>query len=224
MDIVGLYIFSYLVGSVPTAYLIGRLVKGVDVRALGSGNVGGANVFYHVGKAWVMPLGAFEIFVKGAAPVWVGQHLLDLERSSVLLVLVPLLAIAGHNWSVFLKFQGGRGVVVAIGTVFALSPVLLAGAAVVWGAGWVLTRSSGVWVLITLALLPVGAFLRGDPLMVSLYCIGMLGLVVAKRLLSNWTPFPPDMPRKRVLFNRFFRDRDVDDRAEWVQRVPGGTL
>ena len=137
-----------------------------------------------------------------------------------MLALAPLLAIAGNNWSVFLRFQGGRGIAVAAGTLLALSPLLLVLSAIVAIGGWALTRSSGVWVLICLALLPAWSILRGDPLMVSLYCAGLLALVVLKRLLSNWTPFPADQPRNKVLFNRLFHDRDVDDRAEWVRRVP----
>ena len=53
MDLVLLYISAYLLGSIPTAYLIGRIVKGVDIRGYGSGNVGSANLYEHVGKKWV---------------------------------------------------------------------------------------------------------------------------------------------------------------------------
>ncbi len=223
IEFAGLYIFSYLVGAIPTAYLIGKMAKGVDIRGYGSGNVGGANVFYHVGKRWVIPLGIFEIFVKGASPVWIGQHVLGLERSSALLLVAPLLAVAGHNWSVYLKFQGGRGIVVAGGTLLAIAPLLLAAAASVALAGWVVTRISGVWVLISLALLPPWAFNVGDQSMIIWYCLGLLALVILKRLLSNWTPLVDGLPRKKVLFNRLFRDRDVDDHAEWVGRSPGQT-
>ncbi len=79
MDIAALYLISYLVGAVPTAYIIGRLVKGLDLRTHGSGNVGGANLLWHVGKRWVVPLGLFEVLVKGASPIWAGQHLLGLD-------------------------------------------------------------------------------------------------------------------------------------------------
>ena len=82
MDIAALYLVSYLVGAVPTAYIIGRLVKGLDLRTHGSGNVGAANLLYHVGKGWVVPLGLVEVLVKGASPIWVGQHLLGLDRAS----------------------------------------------------------------------------------------------------------------------------------------------
>ncbi len=81
MDLAGLYALSYLLGSVPTAYLIGRLAKGVDIRQFGSGNVGGSNLYRQAGKKWVVLLSTFEIFVKGAMPIWVGRYVLDLELS-----------------------------------------------------------------------------------------------------------------------------------------------
>ena len=223
MEIAGLYLLSYLLGSVPTAFVLAKLVKGVDIRGYGSGNVGGTNVFHHVGKGWAILLGVFEILIKGALPVWIGLHILGLERSSPLLVGAPLLAITGHNWSLYLKFQGGRGIGVAIGSLLALSPLLLAAFMTVSVTGWAVTRSSGVWVLISLTFLPVWAVLVGDPVVISFYCIGLLGLIVLKRLLSNWTALPEGLPKEKVLFNRLFRDRDVDDHAAWVHRVPHGT-
>ena len=223
MEIAGLYIASYLLGSLPTAYLIGKLVKGVDIRRYGSGNVGGSNVLYHFGKRWSVPLELFDILVKGALPVWIGLYVLGLERSSALLVVAPLLAVAGHNWSIYLKFQGGRGIAIVVGSLLALSPLTLVAFAAVFFIGWGLTRSSGVWVLISITLLPAWAVLVRDPVVISYYCIGLLALVVTKRLLSNWTPFPEDLSKGKVLFNRLFLDRDVEDRAEWVHRVPQGT-
>ncbi len=167
-----------------------------------------------------MSVGLFEILIKGALPIWAGQYLLGLERSSGLLMVAPLLAITGNNWSVFLRLQGGRGIAVASGTLLALSPLILVPAFLVAVGGGAITRSSGVWVLIALSLLPVLAVFRGDPLAISLYCVGLLALVVLKRMVSNWMPLPGDLPRKKVLLNRLLRDRDVDDRAQWVDRGP----
>lgn len=227
IEVAGLYVLAYLLGGVPTAFVLAKLVKGVDIRGYGSGNVGGSNVFYHVGKRWGVLVGVLEIVVKGALPVYVGHYALGLDRSSPLLLGVPLLAVAGHNWSPYLKLQGGRGVGVVVGTLFAMSPWLFVAFMAVGLPGWAVTRSMGVWVLISLTLLPVWAVLlavlHDEPTMLSFYCLGLLGLVVAKRLLSNWTPFPEGSRKRRVLFNRLFRDRDVDDRAEWVHRIPTGT-
>ncbi|MYE39175.1 MAG: hypothetical protein F4X27_02965 [Chloroflexi bacterium] len=56
------------------------------------------------------------------------------------------------------------------------------------------------------------------------YSIGIVGLALLKRLLANWSPFPGDLPRRKVFFNRLVRDRDVDDRAQWVERIPDATV
>ena len=223
MDIVLLYIGSYLLGAIPTAYIIGRLVRGVDIRRFGSGNVGSANLYEHVGKRWVYPVAAVEIFVKGALPVLVAIYVLDIDRSSAYLIGPGLLVLAGNNWSVFLKLQGGRGIAVTGGTLLALSPILAAICAVVSIGGWKLTKSSGIWVLVSLTLLPLSAYLVHDNLNLVWYCLGLLGIVVLKRLSANWTPFPDDISRKKVLFNRLVRDRDVSDRTEWVRRIPEGS-
>ena len=223
MDIAALYIGAYLLGSIPTAYLIGRLVRGVDIRGYGSGNVGSANLWEHVGKRWVYPVAVAEIFIKGALPVWVALYVLDVDRSSAFLIGPPLLATAGNNWSLFLKLQGGRGIAVAAGTLVALSPILAVSAAAISIGGWKITKNSGLWVLISLMLLPLFAYLVHDNLNLVWYCFGLLGIVALKRLSANWTPFPADVSRKKVLINRLFRDRDVADRTGWVRRIPEGS-
>ena len=218
MELAGLYIYAYLVGALPTAYVIGRLVRGIDIREYGSGNVGGTNVFYNVGRAWTLPLGVFEIFVKGGSPVWIGMYALDMERASFGLMGAPLIAIAGNNWSPFLRFTGGRGIALASGALFALAPWELLAFASVAIAGWAIFRSSGVWVYISLALLPLWSLLFGDPAAITWFCVGILVLVSAKRLTSNWTPMPEGLTRSQVFFNRLFRDRDVSRREEWLNR------
>ena len=224
MELVGLYVFSYLIGSIPTAYLIGRLVKNVDIRDYGSGNVGGSNLWHNVGKIGNVPQCILDILIKGSVPIWIGLYGLGLDPTAPLLVVVPLLAILGHNWSIYLKFQGGRGIAVVFGSLLALAPLLLAAFAIVALGGWAITRSAGVWVLISLLMLPLWVMLMpswaivgGDRLVISWFCGGLVGLVVLKRLLSNWTPLYKGLPRKKVLFNRLFRDRDIDDRTEWVE-------
>ena len=221
MELAGLYVYAWLVGSVPTAYIIGRLAKGIDIRQYGSGNVGGTNVFYNVGKRWVVPLGLFELLVKGCSPLWIGMFVLDMEKSSVALIGAPLLAIAGHNWSVFLKFSGGRGMTVAIGALFALAyrELLLFMAVAI--CGWAIFRSSGVWAYIALLLLPLWSLvLFREPLSITWLCAGILALVTAKRLTSNWTPLPEGIPKRQILFNRLLKDRDVSRREDWLDRGP----
>ncbi len=229
MEIAALYIAAYLVGSFPTAYIIGKLVRGIDIREYGSGNAGGGNVIQHVGKKWFVPQMVSDAVVKGAGSIWFSVYVVGIEWDSALLVGPPLLVLAGNNWSPFLKMQGGRGLGVAAGTLLAFSPAILGVALVMYFGGYLLTKAAGIWALITLSALPVLFLLfpaglkLADGLTMVWYTLGVLGLVVLKRLSSNWTPLPADIPRRKVFLNRLMKDRDVDDRAQWVERIPGAT-
>lgn len=229
IEIVALYIAAYLLGSVPTAYIIGRLVRGIDIRRYGSGNVGGGNVIQHVGKKWFVPQMISDALIKGAGTVWFSVYVVGIDWNSPLLTGPPLLVLAGNNWSPFLKMQGGRGLGVAAGTLLAFSPAILGIVLVIYFGGYLLTREAGVWALVALVLLPIMFFFfpaglkMADGLTMVWYSLGVMGLIVLKRLSSNWTPLPGDIPRWKVFSNRLVRDRDVDDRAQWVERIPGAT-
>ena len=227
MELAGLYAAAFLLGSVPTAYILGRLVKGIDIRRYGSGNVGGGNVIQHVGKKWFVPQLLSDAVVKGAGSIWFSVYVAGVDWNSPILIGPPLMVLVGNNWSPFLKMQGGRGLGVAAGTLLAFSPAIMGAALVIYFGGYLLTKEAGVWALITLLSLPLMAFffpaelkmMEGTPL--TWFCLGVLGVVTVKRLTSNWTRLPSDLPRRRVFLNRLFRDRDVDDRGQWVERIPG---
>lgn len=227
MEIAVLYVAAYVLGAIPTAYVIGRLVRGIDIREYGSGNAGGTNVIQHVGKRWFVPQMVSDFLIKGAGAIWFSVYVAGIDWNSPVLIGVPLLALAGNNWSPFLKFQGGRGLGIAAGTLLALSPIILVIALCVYFGGYLLTKAAGVWALVALASLPVLFFTfppevkLADGLTAVWFSLAMLGLIVLKRLSSNWTPLPDDIPRRKVFLNRLVRDRDVDDRAQWVGRIPG---
>jgi glycerol-3-phosphate acyltransferase PlsY len=113
-------LLSYLLGSIPTAYLMGRMIKGIDIREHGSGNPGATNVFRVVGKTAGTVTLAIDA-VKGYLPVILAKHFLpELPAAGI---LAGLAAIAGHNWTVFLNFKGGKGVATSGGVFLALTPV-----------------------------------------------------------------------------------------------------
>ena len=229
MEIALLYLAAYLLGSVPTAYIIGRVAKGIDIRRYGSGNVGGGNVIQHVGRKWFVPQLFSDALIKGAGTIWFSVYVVGIQWNSPLLIGPPLLVLAGNNWSPFLKMQGGRGLGVAIGMLLAFSPAILGVALVVYFGGHLLTRGAAVWALAALVSLPLLFYVfpaglkMADGLTMVWFSLGVLGLVVLKRLSSNWTPLPVDLPRRKVFFNRLVRDRDVDDREQWVERMPDAT-
>ncbi len=226
MEIAGLYVAAFLLGSIPTAFILGKVARGIDIRQYGSGNVGGGNVIQHVGKRWFVPQLVSDAIVKGAGSIWFSVYVVGLDWNSPLLIGPPLLVLAGNNWSPFLKMQGGRGLGVAAGTLLAFSPAILGAALVIYFGGYLLTKEAGPWALITLLSLPVMSYFFPesikivDGLTLVWYCLGVLGVIVAKRLSSNWTPLPDGLSRRRVFLNRLLLDRDVVDRDEWVARVP----
>ena len=250
LELIGLYLFAYLAGAVPTPYLIAWLVKGIDLREYGSGNVGGSNVMRQLGKKWFVPLAAVEFLLKGLSPAALGYLVLGDQlsadlRSSLLFLSIPLLALVGNNWSAFLRFQGGRGLMVVCGMTLALAPLLFLTAMAVYLAGWRISGSSAIWALIAVALLPLLALTPGgimtldwpgvwllasegvvsdlgarEPFAISLFCLAILGIVMLKRLTGNSLGLPQEVAPGRVLFNRLLLDRDVKDRETWVNRVP----
>lgn len=112
-------IIGYLLGSIPAAFIITRLVKGGDIRRMGGGNVGGLNVFREVGLWPALTVGIID-FGKGAAAVTIAKWGLNVPDAYVL--LAGLAAVVGHNWMVWLKFSGGKGMGAAMGSLLVLMP------------------------------------------------------------------------------------------------------
>ena len=111
-------IFSYLLGSIPTGYIIGALA-GIDIRKVGSGNVGATNVARTVGKTKGLLTLTADV-AKGFIPVFVA---LRFGLSNTAVASVGVAAFLGHLYPVFLKFQGGKGVATALGVLLALAPM-----------------------------------------------------------------------------------------------------
>ena len=143
------FLASYLLGGIPTGYIIGR-IKGIDIRQHGSGNPGTANVYRTLGK-WPGILTFIVDFLKGFAPAIIAMNFFFAEGSADfsrghwwIPVAAGALAIAGHIWTVFLSFHGGKGVATAAGVFMALLPVPTAGAFVVFGLAVAITHHISV--------------------------------------------------------------------------------
>jgi len=115
---------SYLIGSIPTAYIFGRLLKGVDIRNFGSGNVGATNALRVLGKGPGITVLLLDILKGLIAVVFLGDFIISknivLSDQSVRL-LFGVGSIAGHNWTVFLNFKGGKGIATTFGVLIGLS-------------------------------------------------------------------------------------------------------
>ena len=129
---------AYFFGSVPFGLLIGLGVKGVDVREVGSGNIGASNVSRACGRGWGRLTLLLDAF-KGALPVALAQQV-SMELASA----VGLAAILGHCFPIWLRFRGGKGVATSAGAMAVLAPLSTAVAVAVWWIGYRATRISSV--------------------------------------------------------------------------------
>lgn len=114
------FIIGYFLGSIPTAYIITRLKTGRDIRQLGGGNVGGLNTFKEVGTLPAIFVAIVDIG-KGAAVVAITHWAMQLTQPYVLFAAIA--AVIGHNWMVWLKFTGGKGMGASIGALFVIMPI-----------------------------------------------------------------------------------------------------
>ena len=96
---------AYLLGSFPSAYLAGKISKGIDIRTVGSKNMGTMNTTYTLGPAWGIAVLLCDL-AKGALPVLVARWL---GMTDIIQFLAGLIAILGHNFPIWLKFKGGIG-------------------------------------------------------------------------------------------------------------------
>ncbi len=161
---------AYLLGSFPSAYVIGRLRKGVDIRRVGSRNMGAMNVFYQVGFAEGLLVLAVDIG-KGAAAV-------ALAHFAGMPVLVQYLAavavVLGHNFPVFLKFQGGRGGATCIGILAFLMPWGVPAYVVAFGVSLLITRFPTLSYSVAFLVFPFTGWLVYHDWSLSVFSIGLL--------------------------------------------------
>lgn len=156
MTVLVLAALAYLAGSLPSSWLAGR-AAGVDLTERGSGNLGGTNVFRVLGWRYALPV-VFADVGKGFVPAYFFASW-DGSGAPELALLYGIAAIAGHVWSVFLRFRGGKGVATAGGVLLALTPVAAAVGALVWTALVFLTRIVSVASLSAATVLPVASWL-----------------------------------------------------------------
>ena len=180
---------SYLIGAVPFGFIIGKM-HGIDIRTVGSGNIGATNVTRAVGKTAGRVCFVLD-FVKGAIPAFAAQ--LAYPEESWLTFVCCALAVAGHIFPVYLKFKGGKGISTAAGAVLALAPLPLLGAALVWVAGFFIWRYVSLASILAAASLPILACLfrwlevgpAASRSIFTLVFLGILSLAAILRHLDN---------------------------------------
>ena len=151
LDFVVAAAISYILGSIPNGLILGKAIWGVDLRQHGSKNIGATNAWRTIGKAGGISIFALD-FLKGAVSAYLGLHLGGSELAGV---LCGILAIAGHSWSVFLAFKGGKGVATGLGVIAALMPMVTLIVFAVWFAIVYFTGYVSLGSIVGAALVPI---------------------------------------------------------------------
>jgi glycerol-3-phosphate acyltransferase PlsY len=180
---------SYLIGSIPTGFLWAR-ARGIDIRKVGSGNIGATNVMRTLGKGPGIVVLIIDA-LKGFLPVWIAPLVFSNVDRLWLQITCCVFVIAGHNWTCWLKFKGGKGVATSAGALLAFLPLpMLCGLGV-----WLVVF--GIWRYVSLAsisaavVVPVATwFLQSDPSLL-MFTVVVCAVVIYKhrsniqRLLSG---------------------------------------
>lgn len=160
LQIIAIIIIGYLVGSMPTAYLVGK-AKNINIFEVGSGSMGGTNVARSVGTGWAIFTGLTDV-AKGIFAVWLARDIIMSDQKGLATTIAAIAVVAGHNWSLFaalltasvqggrmhLIFRGGKGAATAFGTMLMIQPFQILVASVVAIAIIARTRYVSLGVLI----------------------------------------------------------------------------
>ncbi|OEF96022.1 glycerol-3-phosphate 1-O-acyltransferase PlsY [Desulfuribacillus alkaliarsenatis] len=174
-------LIGYLVGSVSFSYIIGKLWKGIDIRQHGSGNAGATNTLRVLGTVPGIIVLLLDGF-KGALAVVIALYISN--NDPITMIVAGIAAIIGHNWPIYLKFQGGKGVATTIGVVASLVfiPALLSALiAIVFLA---LTRYVSLASIIFTVLIPIFILLLDYPITYFVFTI-IMAILVCVRHIEN---------------------------------------
>ena len=153
--ITGWLLASYLLGAIPTSYLVGRIFRGLDLREHGSRNLGATNLYRVMGWKFAIPVALFDV-AKGAVPVLFFAP--RVPGIPLFPVFCGAAAVAGHAFSVFVGFKGGKGVATAAGIVVALAPLAFLVALAVWIVIVRLTGYVSLGSIVAAAVFPLADF------------------------------------------------------------------
>lgn len=164
-------VVAYLIGSIPTGYLIVKSATGQDIRQVGSGSTGATNVKRVMGKKWFFIVLLLDA-LKGAIPVMIANFVPYLHSNSGLTaVIAAACVLLGHSKSIYLGFTGGKSVASGVGTILALSPTVGLSIALIWAIITYASKYVSLGSIIALALSPILMFLFNQPIAYVVYCV-----------------------------------------------------
>jgi len=173
---------SYLFGSVPTGFLWGK-ARGIDIRTVGSGNIGATNVMRTLGKGPGITVLLIDA-AKGFLPVFFAPRLVHQLDPGLLQIVCCVCVIAGHNWTCWLRFKGGKGIATSAGALLAFLPWALLGALGVWVIVFAVSRYVSLASICAAVAMPVGTeLIYKDPAL--FWFTAVLGAVAIYKHKAN---------------------------------------
>ncbi len=175
---------SYIIGSIPTAFIFGKIFKGIDIRQHGSGNVGATNAFRVLGKNMGIIVFLIDI-LKGFVPVFFIAEIIA-PLSNMYRLVIFAAAFSGHIWTCFLNFKGGKGMAVSLGALIALAlridtlRLALLLAVVVWIAVFAIFKYVSLASISSSAIFPVILFIFKAPLEISIFGLLLCVFIIFK--------------------------------------------
>jgi len=164
-------IIAYLIGSIPTGYIVVKLFTNQDIRTIGSGSTGATNVKRVMGKKWFFIVLLLDAF-KGALPVLLAKVFATAFVSIGLLpVLCAIAVILGHSKSIFLKFSGGKSVASGVGTILALNWQVGLVIAAIWSIVTYFSKYVSLGSIVALSFSPILMYLFKEPVSYIFYCV-----------------------------------------------------
>ena len=182
IDLILTLVIAYVIGSIPTGYIIVKAKTGQDIRTIGSGSTGATNVKRVLGKKWFFTVMILDA-IKGALPVVLAKILVSAGASYGLAPVIAAVAvIIGHSKSCFLGFKGGKSVASGVGTILALNWVVGLIIAIVWGIITYFTKYVSVGSMIALLVSPFLMYFLHSPIAYIGYCaLGAIYIIYLHR-------------------------------------------
>ena len=177
-----LLLMSFLLGAIPNAYLIAKIFYGIDIRYCGSGNPGATNVWRTVGKIPGTLTFLFDV-LKGFIPVFIARKIFP-EPSLTYPMLAGFCAVAGHIWTPFLRFKGGKGVATGYGVFLGLSPLAAIFSLLVFSVVLLITKYVALGSITAAISLPIFLYFFNEPV-ITKYVSIILAIIIVWRHKSN---------------------------------------
>ncbi len=191
-------VIGYLLGSIPFAYIAGRLKKGVDIRQVGGGNVGALNTIREIGLTVGFAVLIADV-AKGLLAVLIARWL---GVSLIWTFVAGFAAVAGHNWPIFLGFKGGKGAATAMGVLLALVPREFAISLAIMAIVIIITSNARLGIIVGLAFLPLIVWQFNEPGMLIAYSLALPLFISIRTVIGLRGELANSETKKSLIFDR----------------------